>query len=401
MSTADPLPRALPEVLVSPRRAGEFVVSNPFTRTHAVGDLAFVGLLAALAAPADLPTDAPELAGPFRVADATRSIFVDGLLGDPTGLDRDVTLDGAEAVDLAGALDLARRLRFAVDDEAAYAEFLRGRRNSVLDRAHRGNMHQLAGEHVLMDLRRKSVDEWWVDQKFTPDRREPREGLYSDVQWVDATARYDEAAVGGKRILDFGCGPGLFARLFAARGATVLGLDTNEEHLATARALAADDGLESRTEFRTLELPPETGLATLGDERFDMVFLSDVLMFYFHPYDPALDLDPAALLQQLTALLAPGGQIHVLEPNGVFWQQAWMGAPDRPFTILTEYRHRAYGVTPTLESLSRAAESAGLAIVQARELAAEPESGDHDRARGFAAEFPPWWLFVLERRAAS
>jgi hypothetical protein len=43
--------------------------------------------------------------------------------------------------------------------------------------------------------------------------------------------------------------------------------------------------------------------------------------------------------------------------------------------------------------MSRTAEAAGLAITRIRELTATPDGGD--RARGFAAEFPPWWFFEL------
>ena len=94
-----------------------------------------------------------------------------------------------------------------------------------------------------MGLKRSSVDDWWVEQKFTDDRREPRAGLYRDVQWTFATAYYAQAGLAGERVLDFGCGPGLFARLFARHGATVLGLDINPDHLETARRLVQEDGL--------------------------------------------------------------------------------------------------------------------------------------------------------------
>ena len=117
---------------------------------------------------------------------------------------------------------------------------------------------------------------------------------------------------------------------------------------------------------------------------------------------PGLDLDPVALMRCLAGLLAPDGRIEILEPNGVFWQQPWLGDADRPFTILTEYRHRRFGVTPTLEQISRTAEAAGLAITRIREFAASAEAAqaaDADRALAFAAEFPPWWFFELRRRA--
>jgi SAM-dependent methyltransferase len=369
--------RPAPELIIAPARPGEFHASNPATRTHAVGNAAFVELLSG--APAS---------GPIVARDASRPAWEDGLLGDPTGLDRGATLQDVEPLSADDAVTLARRLHLVVDDERAYLEFLDGRRLNVLDRAHRGTIHQRVGEYVLLRLRRSSVDDWWVDQKFTADRREPRPGLYRDVQWRFAQDYFAAERLEGERILDFGCGPGLFARLFASRGAYVTGVDTNAQHLETAARLSAEDGLEDRCRFLELTLPVETGLAPLADERFDVIFLSDVLMFYFHPYDPALELDPVELLRALTGLLAPDGRIEVLEPNGVFWQQPWLGSARRPFTVLTEYRHRHDGVTPTLEELSQAAESAGLAITRVREPAAE---------HGFAAEFPPWWFFELRR----
>jgi len=372
--------RPAPELLIAPVRPGEFTASNPSTRTHALGNGAFVELLSG-ARPA----------GPIVARDASRPAWEDGLLGDPTGLDRGATLADASPLAAEEAIALARRLHLVLDDdEPAYLEFLNGRRLNVLDRGHRGTIHQRVGEYVLLRLRRSSVDDWWVDQKFTADRREPRPGLYRDVQWRFAQDYFDTERLEGRRILDFGCGPGLFARLFASRGASVTGVDTSAQHLETAARLAAEDGLADRCRFLELSLPVEEGLAPLAGERFDVIFLSDVLMFYFHPYDPALDLDPVGLLRALTQLLAPAGRIEVLEPNGVFWQQPWLGSERRPFTVLTEYLHRHDGVTPTLEQLSLAAESSGLAITRVRELAAE---------RGFAAEFPPWWFFELRRAA--
>lgn len=378
------MPIAPAEVFATPVRSGEFVVTNPATRTHVVCDSAFLDLLTSPGAPSSPLT---------RVRDATVPAFRDGLLGDPTGLDRTATLAGVEPLPAEQALLLARRLHLVVDDLEAYREYLSGRRLNAIDRGHRGNIHQSVGEFVLLGLKRRSVDDWWVDQKFTEDRSAPRPGLYRDVQWAFATEYYAKADLAGQQILDFGCGPGLFARLFARLGAEVLGLDTNPGHLDTARRLADADGVAEQCEFRELELPVAAGLEPLRGRRFDRIFLSDVLMFYFHSYDLSAGLDPTDLLRRLAGLLAPGGRIEVLEPNGIFWQQPWLGDPRRPFTVLTEYRHRSFGVTPTLEQLSRAAEDAGLAITRIRELAATPS--DDDRARGFAAEFPPWWFFEL------
>ncbi len=367
-------------------RPGEFLVSNIATRTHALGDLAFLELLSS-------PESDP--VAEVRVCDASSSPFAGGLLGDPTGIDRSVDrLAGVLPSSSADALSLARRLMLLVDDLDAYNEYLLGRRLSILDRAHRGTIHQRVGEHVLLGLRRRSTDAWWLTQKFTDDLREPRPGPYRDVQWPFATGYYAQAGLAGEKVLDFGCGPGLFARLFARHGAHVLALDTNADHLQTARRLALADGLQDACEFRELKLPLAEGLAPFAGRRFERIFLSDVLMFYFHPYDDSLGLDPVELMHTLAAMLTPRGRLEVLEPNGLFWQQPWLGEEQRPYTILTEYRHRRYGVTPTLEQISHVAEAAGLAITRVRELVPQ-STNDDSRMLSFASEFPLWWFFEL------
>jgi SAM-dependent methyltransferase len=380
--------KTLPETLLLIHAPGEILAGNPQLRTWALGDAAFVELLAALRGGYTGELRARFAGRGFVVRDASAPPFADGLLGDPTGLDREATLSGVEPVGLDAALALARRLSLAVDDEAAYTTSLAAREHA-LDRAHHGNVHQRVGEHVARTLRRRDLDTWWADQKFTPDRTAAREGPYRWVQWEFMAQRFPAGSLEGRRVLDFGSGPGLFSRLFADAGAQVTATDTNHQHLETLRTLDA--------RIHTLDLPPDNPLGGLSPSRaaeYDYIFLSDVLMFYFHAYDAAVELDPAALLTTLAGLLAPGGRIAVLEPNGAFWQQPWLGAPERPFTVLSEYRHRWHGVTPTLEQLSRAAEAAGLAITTVRELVPGAGAPD-DRAAGFAAEFPLWWYFEL------
>ena len=98
----------------------------------------------------------------------------------------------------------------------------------------------------------------------------------------------------GRRVLDFGCGTGQQAIAMCLAGArSVVGLDINERWLATARAAAAAKGLEDVVEFRT---------RLDGDHGFDVV-LSHNSMEHFS--------DPAAILSQMKAALAPGGKIVV------------------------------------------------------------------------------------------
>lgn len=59
------------------------------------------------------------------------------------------------------------------------------------------------------------------------------------VGWVD-----DGFGLAGKRVLDLGCGPGLYAERLARRGARVSGFDFSAVSIGHARASAATSGLE-------------------------------------------------------------------------------------------------------------------------------------------------------------
>jgi SAM-dependent methyltransferase len=99
----------------------------------------------------------------------------------------------------------------------------------------------------------------------------------------------------GSRVCDLGCGPGLYANLLAARGASVTGVDFSKNSLAHARSVAAESGLEveyRRANYLELEL----------DETFDLVLL---IFADFCPLGPG---QRRALLNNVKKWLAPGGR---------------------------------------------------------------------------------------------
>ena len=103
--------------------------------------------------------------------------------------------------------------------------------------------------------------------------------------------------VRGRRVLDFGCGAGWQAAALSRLGAAfVLGVDTNERTLAGARESAAELGIgDDRLRYETRV--PDDLRAT-----FDVV-VSQNAMEHFP--------DPAAILREMTAALAPGGRLLV------------------------------------------------------------------------------------------
>jgi len=100
----------------------------------------------------------------------------------------------------------------------------------------------------------------------------------------------------GARVLEIGCGTGLFTEFFAASGATILAVDISEDLLASARRRG---------------LPPTVTFACMPFEHldsrqpFDAIIGSSVLHH--------LDIDAA--LKQIFRLLAPRGLLAFAEPN--------------------------------------------------------------------------------------
>jgi ubiquinone/menaquinone biosynthesis C-methylase UbiE len=101
--------------------------------------------------------------------------------------------------------------------------------------------------------------------------------------------------VAGLRVLDAGCGPGLYAEAIVDRGAEVVGFDVSPEMVRLARKR-----LGERFDVRVhdLELP----LRWLEDERFDAALMALVI----HHVD-----DRVAALREVWRVLRPGGRLVV------------------------------------------------------------------------------------------
>jgi 2-polyprenyl-6-hydroxyphenyl methylase / 3-demethylubiquinone-9 3-methyltransferase len=126
---------------------------------------------------------------------------------------------------------------------------------------------------------------------------------------------YFERVLGGyagKRILDVGCGGGVFSEALARAGAHVLGLDASERSLEAAREHAREAGLE-------IDYRPAPAEQFQPDATFDVVTAVDVLE---HVEDVDATLDTCA------AALEPGGVFGFLTHNqtlDAFEEPIWQG----------------------------------------------------------------------------
>jgi len=134
--------------------------------------------------------------------------------------------------------------------------------------------------------RASHLDGWWWRTLFQPER---------------LADRYVRT---GDTVLDIGCGPGLFTRAIARKvgdSGRVIAVDVQDGMLAILKEKAQKEGLVSRIRLHKAE-PQSLGLAE--PERINVAFA-----FYVVHEVP----DAARLMQEILALLAPGGTFLIVE----------------------------------------------------------------------------------------
>jgi SAM-dependent methyltransferase len=97
-------------------------------------------------------------------------------------------------------------------------------------------------------------------------------------------------------IIDFGCGPGLYASLLAERGAAVTGVDFSRRSLEYARKVASEKGL-------SINYVCQNYLDFETDEKFDLAMM---IMCDYCALSPE---QRSAMVGKFYELLRPGGRV--------------------------------------------------------------------------------------------
>jgi SAM-dependent methyltransferase len=329
----------------------------------------------------------PDTDGPFKCWRIEYFSNEDGLLADPTRYRRndweEVSLSREELI-----AELTRHC-ILIEDEATYRARFASKRH-LLDHEHFGNFHQQHGQHMAL-VKKQNAADWWMRQKFNDDQLGVRrDTLYGAIQSSFLEGYFRERIRSGMDVLDIGCGTGVYSGMMAQQGANVVGLDPSEEYLKVAHMANPCIDLRTMTSG-TLDIP---------DASMDLVFISDALLFYFVPFCPSKN-DISAMLGEIKRVLKPKGSFVSLEPHGAFYLMPWLGDADRPFTVLTEYMNKSFGIVPPLSWLIKQFTKAGLAITDMRELVPAEYFKEIDpRGYHFAKEFPLWHLFECRSLAS-
>ena len=104
-----------------------------------------------------------------------------------------------------------------------------------------------------------------------------------------------DTSLSGKKIVDVGCGGGIFSESMARRGAEVIGIDLGVENLKAASVHAEQSGLNDTLSYQHIAVER---FATQHAGQFDVVTCMEML-----EHVP----DPSAIVQACYDMLAPGG----------------------------------------------------------------------------------------------
>ena len=279
-----------------------------------------------------------------------------------------------------------------IDDKKKYRSRFK-RKKSVLDHENFGNFHDQLGQYILLNLR-KSPEKWWIQQKFNDDLKSVRNNLYNAIQTKYLEKYFQNKFRVGDKVIDMGCGVGFYSNMMAKSGALVTGIDPNPEYIK----LAKENAIQGAN-FENLDIGNPDALDKIPTEYADYVFMSDALLFYFVSPNSKKKSDIMSLFSDIKRILKPDSIFINVEPHYITWLLQLLGQLEIPFTILTEYNHKNFGVTATFSQLIQAYSMGGFVVSWMEELIPDDSfKVINPRAYYFAKQFPLWQLFELKRK---
>jgi 2-polyprenyl-6-hydroxyphenyl methylase/3-demethylubiquinone-9 3-methyltransferase len=176
--------------------------------------------------------------------------------------------------------------------------------------------------------------------------------------WIDGLGK-----LGGKSVVDVGCGGGILAEAMARLGATVTGIDLSEKPLKVAQLHLLESGLA--VDYR---LTSAEDFAIQNEQRFDIVTCMELL-----EHVP----DPASTVAACATLVRPGGRVFfsTINRNPKSYLFAVIGA-EYLLKLLPRGTHDyARFVRPS--ELSRWCRDAGLEPLELKGMTYNPVTGQY------------------------
>jgi 2-polyprenyl-3-methyl-5-hydroxy-6-metoxy-1,4-benzoquinol methylase len=163
----------------------------------------------------------------------------------------------------------------------------------------------------------ESTRAWDANAAYWDERMGEGNRWHLELVWPSTLRMVGD--VGGRTVLDVGCGNGLACRRLASLGASVVGIDASAAMLAHARDRSGDAAIE----YAQVDATDEAALAALGESRFDAAIACMVLM------DMA---EVAPLYRALARILRPGAPFIFAVPHPAFNQGDAYEVTERRYT---------------------------------------------------------------------
>ncbi len=151
---------------------------------------------------------------------------------------------------------------------------------------------------------RKHKEREFFDKSFDGHKRESVSKFYSVAQSSrEPYRRFLIAECEGKKVLEYGCGPGSSTFFLAKNGAQVIGIDISKVAIEQAETKAIEEGVMDKTAFLLMDAE-EMGFP---EESFDIVCGSGILHH----------LDIGKAFKELGRVLKFNGKGIFIEPLGI------------------------------------------------------------------------------------
>jgi SAM-dependent methyltransferase len=218
------------------------------------------------------------------------------------------------------------------------------------------------------------VQQWFL-RKFYDDLSDIRpanRGYYKHYVHNFVTSFFTKDRVSGKRILDFGCGPGFYSAILAQRGANVIGIDRSPFLIQKANEHKARLGLAC-VEFVQADF---IAYASRWEPRlFDYVIAIDTIVSFDFGSRAHKHEEVVAAFRSIGRLLKEDGRFLIIESHPCFGRVLHEVVSDsgeyfciRPSGYKIEYRSKC---DPhhwfTLDEMTRATSESGLAVLRIHE----------------------------------
>jgi SAM-dependent methyltransferase len=184
------------------------------------------------------------------------------------------------------------------------------------------NAMTFAIRQALEENDQQGIMEKWFRNKFyddVSDIRPERRSYYKYYVHNFVTNFFTKEKIIGKKILDFGCGPGYYSTILAQRGAYVTGIDRSVFLIHKANELKQKLGLENIEFFQGDFLDFATNVSP---KEFDYIIAIDTIVSFDFSRQKHNHEDFTQALSKINRILKDQGRFFIIEAHPFFGQLA-------------------------------------------------------------------------------